>query len=348
VIAQVAGLRRRAPLAGLGLALSLALAASSALAGPADARAWLERMRSAANTGNYQGTMVFTAGGAMSSTRVWHYCVGEQTYERLEAQDGRQQRIYRHNDEVRTLWPQSRVAVAERRETLTSISTTPQAVDPRALEHYEFRREGEARVAGREAAVFLLEPRDGLRFAQRLWADKATGLMLRADVLDAGRAVLETASFSEIEWGVKPQPEMVTQAMRALDAKAEAKPDPRAEPKDGWRVLRPPQRRTQLEAEGWTLREKVPGFQLAGCVVRGLVSAGEELSVLQAVFSDGLTHVSLFVEPFRAERHRVAAQSQLGATSTVTRRLGEHWITVVGDVPATTLRQFAESLERRR
>jgi sigma-E factor negative regulatory protein RseB len=284
----------------------------------------------------------------MSSTRVWHYCVGEQTYERLEAQDGRQQRIYRHNDEVRTLWPQSRVAVAERRETLTSISTTPQAVDPRALEHYEFRREGEARVAGREAAVFLLEPRDGLRFAQRLWADKATGLMLRADVLDAGRAVLETASFSEIEWGVKPQPEMVTQAMRALDAKAEAKPDPRAEPKDGWRVLRPPQRRTQLEAEGWTLREKVPGFQLAGCVVRGLVSAGEELSVLQAVFSDGLTHVSLFVEPFRAERHRVAAQSQLGATSTVTRRLGEHWITVVGDVPATTLRQFAESLERRR
>lgn len=362
------------------LALATLLLPAAAQGNDADARAWLERMRSAANTGNYQGTMVFSAGGSMSSTRVWHYCVGDQTYERLEAQDGRQQRVYRHNDEVRTVWPQARVAVVEKREALAGWGTTPQQVDPRALEQYELRPEGAARLAGRDAAVFLLEPRDGLRFAQRLWADRATGLMLRADVLGppaaGARPVLETAAFTEVEIGVRPQPEPVLQAIRKIDAAAakvdgnamarapglrsELRPDLRAdaaapappaasdERADTWRVLRPPQRRTDLEAEGWTLKHQVPGFKLAGCVVRGIESGGQPVSVLQAVFSDGLTHVSVFVEPFRSERHRAETQAQFGAANTVMRRHGDHWITAIGDVPAATLKLIADALERKR
>lgn len=381
------------------VALFVPVAPAVAQGSEADARAWLERMRSAANSSNYQGTMVFSAGGSMSSTRVWHYCVGDQTYERLEAQDGRQQRVYRHNDEVRTVWPQARVAVIERRESLAGWGTTPQQVEPRALENYELRPEGSARVAGRDAAVFLLEPRDGLRFAQRLWADRGTGLMLRADVLGpaaagAPRPVLETAAFSEIEIDVRPQPEPVLQAIRRIDGaaakvdahamarapelRAELRPEGRAEGRSSlrselapgaraapalppaatlaapderaevWRVVRPPQRRTDLESEGWSLRQQVPGFKLAGCVVRGIESGGQPVSVLQAVFSDGLTHVSVFVEPFRSDRHRSEMQAQFGAANTVMRRHGEHWITAVGDVPAATLKLFADALERRR
>ena len=142
-------------------------AAEPAVLTAAEAKAWLSRMRAAASGGNYQGTMVFSVGGTMSSSRVGHYTVGDQTYEQLEALDGRQQRILRHNDAVHTLWPQSRLAVIEKRETRGAWSTTPQEVDPQALDHYEFRREADARIAGREAAVFLLEPRDVLRYAQR-------------------------------------------------------------------------------------------------------------------------------------------------------------------------------------
>jgi sigma-E factor negative regulatory protein RseB len=326
--------------AAIGCLGITALLPFGAAGGESDARAWLERMRSAANNGNYQGTMVYSSAGSMSSSRVWHYRVGDQTYERLEALDGRQQRIFRHNDEVRTLWPQARVAVVERREPIGSWQTTPQAVEPRALENYVFKREGAARIAGRDAAVFLLEPRDALRFAQRLWADQATGLMLRAETLGADRHVLEMTGFSEIEIGVKPQPDAVLQVMRKVDGRSDAK--------EPWRVLRPPQRRTAFEAEGWALRQPVSGFELAGCMLRSIEAAGEETPVLQAVFSDGLTHVSVFIEPYRAERHRGEGQAQLGATHTVLRRLGEHWITAVGDVPAATLRLFADALERRR
>jgi sigma-E factor negative regulatory protein RseB len=70
---------RRMPL----LALLALLLPSVALAAPdeADARAWLARIQTAANGGNYQGTMVFIVGGTVSSARVGHYAVGDQTFE---------------------------------------------------------------------------------------------------------------------------------------------------------------------------------------------------------------------------------------------------------------------------
>ena len=301
----------------------------------ADARAWLSRIHAAASSGNYEGTMVYSAGGALSSSRVWHYCVGEQVYEKQEALDGRQQRIVRHNDSVHTLWPQARVAVVEKREALGAWSTTPQTVDPQALDQYELRPDGSARVAGREATVFLLEPRDALRYAQRLWADQATGLMLRADVIGPGaeRPVIESTAFSEIEIGVKPQPETVLKAIRRID---------------DYRIVRPRQKRTTLDAEGWALARPVSGFRLAGCLRRGMETAGENEPVLQAVFSDGLTHVSVFLEAYDAQRHRNEMQARQGATATLTRRRGDHWVTVVGDVPPSTLPLFADAIERRR
>lgn len=301
----------------------------------ADARSWLARIHDAANQRNYQGTLVFSAGGLLSSSRVAHFSVGDQSYERLEALDGRQQRVYRLNDAVHTLWPQSKVAVVERRGVLSSLPSTTQTVEPRALEQYELRAEGVERVAGREARVFVLQPRDEFRYAQRLWADRETGLMLRADVIGHQLQVLESTAFSEVEIGVKPQPESVTQPVRKLD---------------GWRVVRPHQQRTQLDTEGWVLDRPVAGFRFAGCVKRSLdgAEAGPDNHVLQAVFSDGLTHVSVFVEPFDARRRIAPLAGQIGATGTLRQRRGDHWVTVLGDVPPATLKAFAEALQRRR
>src|SRR5512137_1636836 len=139
-------------LASLLLPLT-ALAGPAATAEPADARAWLARIHAAAYERNYEGTMVVSAGGVLSSSRVAHFVVGEQTYEHLEALDGRQQRVYRVGDSVHTLWPQSRIAVIEKRPAIDGQPLATQSVEPRALEQYELLREGSERVAGREAQV---------------------------------------------------------------------------------------------------------------------------------------------------------------------------------------------------
>lgn len=307
---------------------------------PIDAGRWLARINSAAREKNYQGTMVFTTGGAVSSSKVAHYCVGDQSFERLEALDGKMRKVLRHNETVHTVWPQSGVAVVERRSALSNLPSTLQSVDPRALEQYELKSEGRERIAGRDAQVFLLQPRDEWRFAQRVWADQASGLMLRADVLGPGRTVLESAAFSEVEIGVRPQPESILQAVRKLD---------------GLKVLRPQQTGTQLEAEGWTLKPLLPGFRLASCVRRVLdprapaaESGASSTEVLQAIFSDGLTHVSLFIEPFDAARHRKDLATQIGATHTLMLRRGDYWLTAMGDVPPGALRQLVDAVERRR
>ena len=258
---------RQLPL--LTLCVCLLPASAGAGADVSEARAWLARIKAAASGGNYQGTMVFSANGTMSSVRVGHYAVGEQTFEIREALDGRQQRVLRHNDDVHTLWPQARVLVIEKREGFAQ-SSTPLMVEPQALEQYELRREGSGRIAGREAQAFLLEPRDALRYAQRLWADAATGLMLRADVMGASsapgapRPVYESIGFSEVAIGVRPQGDAVLQEIRRLRKL------------EGWRVVRPQQQRTTLDVEGWALARPVPGFGLAGCVRRGMQTAGEE------------------------------------------------------------------------
>lgn len=300
-----------------------------------EARKWLARIHAAAHERNYQGTLVFSADGALSSARVAHFCDGAQSYERVEVLDGRMQQTYRHNDRVYTLWPLSRVAVVEERDPRQA--SLRQVIEPRAEEQYELREQGSEHVAGREAQILLLSPRDENRFAQRLWIDSRTGLMLRADVLGPRHQVLESSAFSQVEIGVKPRPQSVLQPMKQLE---------------GYRQVRPVQVATQLESDGWALKSVVAGFQLSSCTRRTLDpadGAAVPAPVLQAVFSDGLTHVSMFIEVIDRQRHKQPLLTQMGATHTLMQAHGgDWWVTVMGDVPASTLKQFYQALERRR
>lgn len=335
-------LRPCLPLFALVAALLAGPATAAAPAGPVDAKAplpaaearrWLARIHAAAYQRNYEGTLVFSADGELSSARVAHFGDGKSSYERVEVLDGRMQQIYRHNDRVHTIWPGSRVVVVEERDPRQS--SLRQVIEPRAEEHYELREQGIDHVAGREVQLLLLSPRDEYRFAQRLWIDRRTGLMLRADVLGPKQQVLESSAFSQIEIGVKAQPHSVLQPMKQVE---------------GYRMVRPVHQGTQLEREGWTLTAPVPGFSLSSCSRRALDptdGSAQTTTVMQAVFSDGLTHVSMFVEPLDRERHRQPLLSQVGATHTLMQAHGDAWVTVMGDVPPATLKKFFKALERR-
>jgi sigma-E factor negative regulatory protein RseB len=336
------------------LALALAsvfcafLPPASAQAGPSSApprvepkevRAWLMRIHDAASHSNFQGTFVVSAGGPVSSARIAHFCEGNNQFERIESLDGQTRHVFRYNDLVHTLWPNARVAMVEQRDPLSAFPALLQGGDDRIADFYDLRPQGADRVAGHEANVLLLRPRDAFRFGYRLWAEKASGLLLRADVLGDRGEVLETSAFSDVAIGVRSQPETVLQPMKRLD---------------GYRIVRPSLTPTKLEAEGWMLRESVPGFRQVSCVKRPLdgttePDAGEHApQALQTIYSDGLTYVSVFIEPFSPERHTRAMLTTIGATQTLMRRQGDWWITVVGDVPVVTLRAFANGLERKK
>ena len=305
-------------------------------AGASEVRAWLLRIHDAASHRNFRGTFVVSGGGMVASARIAHYFDGVDQYERSESLDGPPRLTYRHNDQVLTVWPVARVSRVEQRTLMVSFPALLQAGDDRIVEFYDVHAEGAERVAGHEANVLRVTPKDKLRYGYRLWADQMSGLLLRADVLGERGEVLETSAFSEVTIGVKPHPQSVLLPMKRLD---------------GHRTLRPLLTPTGLQVEGWTLRQPAPGFRPVSCVRRPMQGIGTPqvdgpvAAALQVIYSDGLTYVSVFIEAFDARVHTRSRLATVGATQTLMIQHGEWWVTVVGDVPAATLRWFAKGLE---
>jgi sigma-E factor negative regulatory protein RseB len=146
-------------------------------------------------------------------------------------------------------------------------------------------------------------------------------------------AVLEQMAFSELQMDAPVRMDKLQQLMR--DTK-------------GYELYKPVLKKTTAEAEGWRLKESVPGFLPMSCHTRKNESPGAGAAPMQWVFSDGLASVSLFVEPFDAARHAQEKAAVMGATHSLTRRIGDHWLTAMGEVPHATLRRFSSALERTR
>lgn len=293
---------------------------------------WLQRMHEASRRRAYIGTLVVSSDGAMSSARVWHICDGRQQMERVEALTGTPRSTFRRNDEVITFSPQSRVAVVEKRESLGLFPQLLKSADAAIDQYYGAGTQGSERVAGFEADVVQLQPRDGWRFGYRIWSEKKTGLMVKLQTLDGQGRVLEQVAFSELQLDVPVSMDKLNRMMGATD---------------GYRLEKPALVKTTPQAEGWKLAQEVPGFRSMSCYRRPAPAGGD---ALQWVFSDGLATVSVFIEPYDPRRHAQEGQQAMGATHALVQRGrgagAAWWLTLVGEVPPQTLQAFAQGLER--
>ena len=111
----------------------------------------------------------------------------------------------------------------------------------------------------------------------------------------------------------------------------------------GWKVRQPGKAESETEETGWTVTRIPPGFIKIVDGYRGFQSARK---VAHLVYSDGLVSVSVFVEPGRAAPppNGFSAQNGLNVYS---RQVDDSLVTVLGQVPALTLRQIGNSVTRR-
>jgi sigma-E factor negative regulatory protein RseB len=300
-----------------------------------DMGVWLKRVHEASRRRAYIGTFVVSAGGHMASARIWHVCDGEQQVERVESLTGVPRSTFRRNDQVMTFLPQSKVVISEKRESLGLFPNLLSGADSAIAQSYRVKLSGQERVAGFEADVVQLQAQDRLRFGYRVWTEKKTGLVVKVQTLDTAGRVLEQAAFSELQLDVPVSMSKLTQMMNKTQ---------------GYEVETPALTKTTAAAEGWAVKSVVSGFKPVSCNNR-VVSAEAgtpPAPIMQCVFSDGLASVSLFIEEFDARRHAQPGAQAMGATHTLTRRMGDWWLTAVGEVPAPTLVIFAQGLERTR
>ena len=298
---------------------------------------WLIRMHEASRRRAYIGTFVVSSStGNLSSARIWHVCDGDQQIERVESLTGAPRSTFRRNDQVVTFLPESKVARTEKRESLGLFPSLLKSSDSSIPEFYSARQTGSERVAGFDADVVQVQPKDGLRFGYRIWSEKKSGLVVKLQTLDTDGRVLEQAAFSELQLDAPVRMDKLARMMADTQ---------------GYKVEKPELVKTTAQAEGWELRNPVAGFKPMSCYKRP-ATAGMAESTMQWIFSDGLASVSLFVEVLDRQRHAQEVLLSSGATQTLTRRLsdksGDWWLTVVGEVPAQTLKAFAQSLERRK
>ena len=297
---------------------------------------WLVRLQ-ASRVPSYVGTFVVSSmNGALSSARIWHVRDGGAQMERVDTLSGAPRSTFLRDDTVVTFLPESRTVRAERREASGVFFNlfTADAIESTA-DFYTARQVGEDRVAGFDTDIVQLSPRDSLRFGYRIWSEKRTGLVVKTQTLDSSGRVLEQAAFSELQFNAPVKAASLRRMMGSTK---------------GYRIEHAARVPTSAEAEGWHLQASVPGFKPQHCYLHAAAGAAPA-SVVQWIFSDGLATVSLFMEPFDAERHVREGATVMGATHTLVRRLtstgASWWVTAVGEVPAPTLRAFVDNLERR-
>ncbi len=305
--------------------------AGAAAQSNADAIAWLQRIYRSTERLSYTGTFVYQHGEQVETSRITRIVDASGVHERLEALDGTPREIVRVNEEVKCYLPQTMTLKVERQ-----LDTRPfPAMRAEARElarHYAIRKGETERIAGYDCQAIVLEPRDRLRYGHKIWADLATGMLVKAQTFNEKHEVVEQFAFTQLQIGGRIGHDQVKSrfAGKGLD----------------WRVESAGMVAADLAGDGWLLGALPPGYRKITEMKRTL---GASADVGHIVLSDGLAAVSIFIEPLAAKPSPgPLGPSRQGAVSVYARKLDSYLVTVVGEVPAESVRLIAHTLERRR
>ncbi|HZZ93607.1 MAG TPA: MucB/RseB C-terminal domain-containing protein [Usitatibacter sp.] len=322
----VEGARRWLPALALGLACQ-----AHGAPPPADARAWLQRAVEASRDVSYAGTFVHTNGDRISTVRVTHTNSGGDEHERIEALDGPPYEIVRHNEEMFCYFPDAKTVRLDRRINARFFPSLFRASADVIAASYDVKLGKSERVLGYDCQWVDLDPRDNLRFRERLCSEAGSGLVVRARTLDPSGRVIEQYTFSELRLGSQVARGDVKSIFEARVKQWVTDAQPREEAKGvdtGWSVSNPP-----------------AGFHKAAELRRTLPGRGQPVS--QLIFSDGLASLSVFVEPNPSPGRTAEASTEDGTTTFFVRPMGDQLVTVLGEVPLTTAQRVGRSVVHR-
>lgn len=291
-----------------------------------DALGWLRKIQDATRNLSYSGTFVYQHGGRSETSRITRLATADT--ERLEVLDGMPRELVRTRDTVRCYLPESHVVKVERRTADRNFPALLPGELNTLLSNYDISLGEVRRIGGFECQGVLLAPKDNLRYGYRLWADTASGMLVRATTVDAAGKAIEQFTFTQLAIG-RVTPNMVK---------------PRHAATRDWRVEDADAVPARLD--GWSVNAELPGFHK---VIELMRRMGESKPVGQLVFSDGLAAVSVFIEPL-APQHEPprTGLASLGAIHIYTREVANHMVTVVGEAPAASVQRIANAVQYRR
>lgn len=299
------------------------LASAEALDDP-QGLALLQKVQNAARQLDYSGTYTYQQGAAMQSSRIVHIVDGTGERERIELLDGEPREFIRHNEVTQCLVPAKKLVIMEHRRG-DRFPALILGNGKRIPEFYEIHTgSGGHRIAGRECVLLELVPKDAQRYGYRLCTDTETHLLLKAQVVGPD-GVVDQIAFTSLRTGKQVAPEGLAPSW---DTK-------------GWKIFESDMAPVDLAKSGWRIPFP-PGYEPVLEVSRNIKKASRRVN--QLVLTDGLASISVFIEPHRVDKDPPFANEAVstGAMNIFRTRIGNHWLTSLGEVPAQTVREIAE------
>jgi sigma-E factor negative regulatory protein RseB len=292
---------------------------------------WLERMNTALNTRNYDGTFAHWHGGRVEMLRIIHRLQDGVVSERLASLDGSGREFIRTGSSLTCYLPDKRTVLVEQRPAEQSLVGFP-TVTGQTANFYEIREVGHTRLNRRDTHVIDVAPKDEFRYGYRLWIDDSTAMPVKSQLADAHGRVIEQIVFASLTVSARLsdalfKPEVSTDGFQWL--RNDAVPQPPAAAAVAWGAVRLP-----------------PGFRMS--VRSAQMLPGSSSPVDHLVFTDGFASVSVFVEaqPAAAGDATVVTQSAtVGSSSAFSTTANGQKITAVGEVPLATVEYIASQVK---
>ncbi|KPW94238.1 Sigma E regulatory protein, MucB/RseB [Pseudomonas amygdali pv. myricae] len=288
-----------------------------------DAQDAINRLAKVDQQQSYQGTFVYERNGSFSTHRIWHRIADGHVQERLLQLDGSAQEVLRVDGLTQCVSGTLEAGVAN------PADSSARAFDVKRLSAwYDIKIVGKSRVAGRQATIVALSPKDQHRYGLELHLDNETGLVLKSLLLSEKGQLLERFQFTDLDTaGVLSEQMLNTSADCKPVSVLKAKPEP------------------SISSVAWHSDWLPPGFEVSSSGVRK--DSSTQSSVTHLMYGDGLARFSVFIEAVKGGASS-DIRTQLGPTVAVSRRLttpqGDMMVTVVGEIPMGTAERIALSM----
>lgn len=322
--------------AGVACTSQAAQAGTSADAAPeavVDAGSLLVQAAEASRTRNYQGVVIYRGDERFEVLRVQHRYKDDSERERMVSLTGDPRQLLRIDNRLISITPKGRSISAERPSLKGFLAQLTVERVEQLKAHYDFRSEGEGRIAGRPCNGVSVRPKDKYRYGYEVWTDQETRLPLKISLTGPRREVLEQVMFTEVAYPKSIPDEafetevdirkfnLITRNLPKLDDVPAA--DPHGEPQV-------------------TLGKLPPGFKVVMHDDRLLPDGSGNVEHL--LLSDGLSSISVFSTVRSQEAKGVNGPSHIGAVQAYGTVVGSFHVTIVGEVPGAAIKMIGDNL----
>ncbi|PCI08506.1 MAG: hypothetical protein COB77_02225 [Gammaproteobacteria bacterium] len=290
----------------------------------------LQRMADANQNQNYQGVFILRKSDKLSTIKVSHGADENGVWESLTTLNGRSKKVVRRNSKIYSIYPDRElITIRHRAEDQSLHLQLPDNINQLDL-FYSLNRLDDDRIAGYQALVVDLIPKDQYRYGYRYWVDIKTGMLLRCDMVAEDKTVVQQMMFTSLQYlEASPVPSFdlshfghYQQILLDMNGAKDLRNSP-----------------TQ-----WVVNVLPKGFRLTQSMMRNSTTDNKDTTgLVHMVYSDGLASVSIFIEQRRSGGKHVQGVSSMGAVNAYGLSVDDYFVTVVGEVPVKTVQSMARS-----